>query len=192
VLQPWQLSLLSFVGTSAALCASICYGVLFRTVSARAAFRLTAAFSAAASVSQVLAVKGAYQVRRRPSALRRPTHRFRSAPGVLTPTPGTRSTHPYSLEYGLRYRRTHGGLTAMCCAVSCRHTATPRPKAARHSDPCALAGASQLQCCAILSTQATTHKPPTHRSRFSEYSRTISSRPDPPWHLRCLTGPARP
>ena len=66
MLQPWQLSLLSFVGTSAALCASICYGVLFRTVSARAAFRLTAAFSAAASVSQVLAVKGAYQVRRRP------------------------------------------------------------------------------------------------------------------------------
>ena len=90
MLQPWQLSLLSFVGTSAALCASICYGVLFRTVSARAAFRLTAAFSAAASVSQVLAVKGAYQVRRRPSAApsasRRPTHLLlRSAPGVLTP-----------------------------------------------------------------------------------------------------------
>ena len=60
--QPWQLSLLSFVGTSAALCASVGYGVLFNTVSARAAFMLTATFSAAASVSQVLAVQGTYQV----------------------------------------------------------------------------------------------------------------------------------
>ena len=129
MLQPWQLSLLSFVGTSAALCASICYGVLFRTVSARAAFRLTAAFSAAASVSQVLAVKGAYQVRRRPSALRRPTHRFRSAPGVLTPTPGTRSTHPYSLEYGLRYRCLHSRWPycyVLCCLMSPHRHATPQ------------------------------------------------------------------
>ena len=60
--QPWQLSLLSFVGTSAALCASVGYGVLFNTVSARAAFMLTATISAAASVSQVLAVQGTYQV----------------------------------------------------------------------------------------------------------------------------------
>ena len=133
MLQPWQLSLLSFVGTSAALCASICYGVLFRTVSARAAFRLTAAFSAAASVSQVLAVKGAYQVRRRPSALRRPTHRFRSAPGVLTRTPGTRSTHPYSRhpEYSPLLPRVWAAVPLLAltvalllCAVL-SHVATP-------------------------------------------------------------------
>ena len=117
MLQPWQLSLLSFVGTSAALCASVCYGVLFRTVSARAAFRLTAAFSAAASVSQVLAVKGAYQVRRRPSAAA-----VRLASANASFAFGTRSTHP-SLEYGLLAVPPHSRWPAMRCAVSCRHAA---------------------------------------------------------------------